>query len=247
MEFKYLKRIHELINTIENKEKSSMEECVNLLAEAVLNKNSIYTFGASHAGILSEELYYRAGGLMLFNPIFGRELMLDTNRITLTSHMERCVGYGTILANTKVNIKEGDVFIIHSVSGRNPVAIEIAMNAKEKGAKVIAITNLSYSKTVSSRHPSQKKLYEFADIILDNHGDVGDACVEIEGLEQKVSPTSTVVGATMLNAIVAALAQKLVESGMKKPPIFYSANIDGGDELNQKLYEEYKDSIHYSF
>ncbi|MEI3117418.1 MAG: hypothetical protein V8S30_05110 [Merdibacter sp.] len=51
----------------------------------------------------------------------------------------------------------------------------------------------------------------------------------------------------MLNAIVAALAQKLVESGMKKPPIFYSANIDGGDELNQKLYEEYKDSIHYSF
>ena len=37
-----------------------------------------YTFGASHAGILSEELYYRAGGLMLFNPIFGRELMLDS-------------------------------------------------------------------------------------------------------------------------------------------------------------------------
>ena len=99
MEFKYLKRIHELINTIENKEKSSMEECVNLLAEAVLNKNSIYTFGASHAGILSEELYYRAGGLMLFNPIFGREIMLDTNPITLTSQMERCVGYGTILAS----------------------------------------------------------------------------------------------------------------------------------------------------
>ena len=137
--------------------------------------------------------------------------------------------------------------IIHSVSGRNRVAIEIAMVAKEKGAKVIAITNLSYSKSVTSRHPSKKKLYEFADIILDNHGDVGDACVAIDGLEQKVSPTSTVIGAMMLNSIVAALAQELVDSGMKKPPIFYSANLDGGDELNQKLYDEYKESIHYSF
>ena len=80
-----------------------------------------------------------------------------------------------------------------------------------------------------------------------DHGDVGDACVKIDGLEQKVSPTSTVIGAMMLNSIVAAVAQKLVDSGMKKPPIFYSANLDGGDALNQKLYEEYKESIHYQF
>mgnify|MGYP000287839280 FL=1 len=161
--------------------------------------------------------------------------------------MERCVGYGTNLAQSKVNFKKDDVLIVHSVSGRNPVAIEIAAEAKKMGAKVIAITNLSYSKSVTSRHPSKKKLYEFADIILDNHGDVGDACVKIDGLEQKVSPTSTVIGAMMLNSIVAAVTQKLVDSGMKKPPIFYSANLDGGDALNQKLYEEYKESIHYQF
>lgn len=247
MEFKYLQRIHELMDIIEKEESTAMEACVDLLAEAVLNKKSIYTFGASHAGILSEELYYRAGGLMLFNPIFGREIMVDTKPITMTSKMERCVGYGTILANSKADIKEGDVVIIHSVSGRNPVSIEIAMAAKEKGAQVIAITNLAYSKEVTSRHPSNKKLYEFADIILDNHGDVGDACVEIEGLDQKVSPTSTVIGAMMLNAIVAALTQKLVDCGMKNPPIFYSANIDGGDERNQKLFNEYKEIIHYQF
>ena len=236
MEFKYLERIHELMDVIEKDETKSMEECVDLLTTCILNKHSIYTFGASHAGILSEELYYRAGGLML-----------DTSPITLTSKMERCVGYGTNLAQSKVNFKKDDVLIVHSVSGRNPVAIEIAAEAKKMGAKVIAITNLSYSKSVTSRHPSKKKLYEFADIILDNHGDVGDACVKIDGLEQKVSPTSTVIGAMMLNSIVAAVAQKLVDSGMKKPPIFYSANLDGGDALNQKLYEEYKESIHYQF
>ena len=231
MQFLYLDRIHELLSCIEQEETGAMEACVELLAKCVMDHHSIYTFGASHAGILSEELYYRAGGLMLFNPIFARE---------------RCVGYGTQIANSKVSFQEGDVLIIHSVSGRNPVSIEIAMEAKKHHAKVIAITNLAYSKSVSSRHPSGKRLFELADLILDNHGDIGDACVSISGLEQKVSPTSTVAGAVMLNAIVAALA-RLVDLGMKTPPIFYSANLDGGDAKNEELYQAYRSSIHYSF
>ena len=133
------------------------------------------------------------------------------------------------------------------MSGRNPVAIEIAAEAKEKNAHVIAVTNLSYSKSVTSRHPSGKRVFELADIILDNHGDIGDACVKINGLEQKVSPTSTVIGAAMLNTIVAELAQKMVDSGIEKPPIFYSANLDGGDERNQSMYQEYREVIRYNF
>ena len=247
MNFKYLSIIKELMAIIEAKEQGNMEACVYMLCDAIMEKKSIYTFGASHAGILSEELYYRAGGLMLFNPIFGREIMLDTEPITLTSKMERCVGYGTILANSRADFQNGDVLIVHSVSGRNPVTLEVAMEAKKNGAKIIAITNVEYSKSVTSRHPSGKRLFELADVVLDNHGDVGDACVEIDGLEQKVAPISTVIGAVMLNSIVAAVAQELVDRGMEKPPIFYSANLDGGDELNQRLYEEYKDRIHYTF
>jgi uncharacterized phosphosugar-binding protein len=246
MNFDYIDRVLKFIKTIEVEEKDSMEKCVELLTKTILDKKSIYTFGASHAGILSEEMYYRAGGLMLINPIFGREIMLDTSPITITSKMERCIGYGTILAS-KVNFMKDDVLIIHSVSGRNPVSIEMAIAAKEKGVKIIGLTNLEYSKSVSSRHHSGNNLYEFCDIVLDNHGDIGDACVDVEGLEQKVAPTSTVIGATILNSIVAATTQNLVKKGMKKPPIFYSANIDGGDELNEKLYEEYKDLIHYKF
>jgi uncharacterized phosphosugar-binding protein len=246
MVFNYIDRVLELIKTIQIEENKNMEDCVELLTKTILGKKSIYTFGASHAGILSEEMYYRAGGLIIMNPIFGREIMLDTSPITVTSKMERCVGYGTVLAS-KVNFAVDDVLIIHSVSGRNPVSIEIAIAAKEKGVKIVGLTNLQYSKSVSSRHPTGKNLYEFCDIVLDNHGDVGDGCVALEGLEQKVSPTSTVIGATILNSIVASTAQNLVKKGVKKPPIFYSANIDGGDELNEKLYEEYKDSIHYKF
>lgn len=247
MNFEYINKIYDLINQVEKYEKANMEKSVSLICDCILNKKSIYTFGASHAGILSEELYYRAGGLMLFNPIFARELMLDNEPITLTSKMERCIGYGTVIAKSKVKFEENDILIVHSVSGRNPVTIELAMEAKKNGTKIIAITNLDYSKSVTSRHPSGKLLYELADIVLDNHGDIGDACVAVSGIEQKVSPTSTVIGAIIMNSIVASVAQELVERGMNKPPIFYSANLDGGDELNEKLYQEYKDCIHYKF
>ncbi|WP_455138658.1 SIS domain-containing protein [Thermophilibacter sp.] len=247
MRFDYIDIVRGLIDTVEREEAGNMERCVELLAECVRGKHSIYTFGASHAGILSEELYYRAGGLMLMNPIFGREIMLDTAPITHTSHMERLVGYGTQLARDQADFRPGDVLIAHSVSGRNPVTVEVAMAARDAGASVIALTNLAYSRSVASRHPSGLRLFELADVVLDNHGEVGDAAVAIDGLDQRVSPTSTVVGAVMLNSIVAALVQRLVDEGMERPPVFYSANLDGGDELNQRLVDEYRDCIHYRF
>ena len=246
MAFKYIDKIKDLIDVIEKEEKENMEKATEIIVKAILNKKAIFSFGASHAGILTEELYYRAGGLVVINPIFARNLMLDTSPITMTSEMERLEGYGTTVAN-KTNISEGDVVIVHSVSGRNPVSIEMAIESKKKGATVICITNLSYSKDVSSRHSSGKNLYQVSDIVIDNHGEKGDACVEISGLNQKVSPTSTVAAVTIMNSIIAEATELLVKNGMDKPPIFYSANIDGGDELNRKIVEEYRDVIHYQY
>lgn len=100
---------------------------------------------------------------------------------------------------------------------------------------------------MSSRHSSGKNLYQVSDIVIDNHGEKGDACVEISGLNQKVSPISTVAAVTIMNSIIAEATELLVKNGMDKPPIFYSANIDGGDELNRKIFEEYRDVIHYQY
>lgn len=246
MTFEYLTEIKKLLEVIETKEHKTMQQAVEVLTNAILDNQSIFIFGASHAGILSEELFYRAGGLVLINPIFARELMLDTSPVTHTSQMERLVGYGTAVLNN-VPIKENDVLIVHSVSGRNPVSVEVAQEAKKRGAKIIALTNVTYSKSVTSRHPSGQRLFEVADIVLDNHGAIGDACVAVDGLNQKVAPSSTVIGATILNSIIAATTQELCNRGMQNPPIFYSANIDGGDELNQKIYDEYKSNIHYRY
>ena len=246
MDFEYFSHIRDLLDRVEKEEAPSMEKAVRALTEAILSKHSVFIFGASHAGILSQEMYYRAGGLMVVNPIWGREIMLDTAPVTHTSRMERLVGYGTLLAEN-APMRRGDVLIAHSVSGRNPVTVEIALAAKKRGLTVIGLTNLSYSRSVTSRHPSGKRLFELSDIVLDNHGEKGDACVGIDGVGQKVGPTSTVIGAAILNAIVAAVTKELVRRGLTHPPIFYSANVDGGDALNRELYSQYKDSIHYRF
>lgn len=242
--YDYIQHIKRLIETVEEKEGQAIDQTVELIEKTIRQKRAVYIFGASHAGILTQEMYYRAGGLMPINPIFAKELSLDREPVTTTSQMERLIGYGTILANS-VDFHADDILLLHSVSGRNPVIIDLALAAKAKGVKIIGLTNVSYSTATGSRHPSGKRLFEVADIVLDNHGDIGDASCEIKGISQKVGPTSTVIGAMLLNMIVVEVARKLVANGVSQPPIFYSANLDGGDALNQTLSEEYKDVIKY--
>lgn len=246
MNYLYINRIKELIDIIEIEEKDNINKAIDLLTKTILDKKSIYIFGASHAGILAEESFYRAGGLMLINPIWANEVLLTKEPITSTSRMERLLGYGKAIMNNYM-INENDVLIVHSVSGRNPITIEIAKAFKDQGGKIIGITNLTYSKNVSSRHPELNNMYTYCDIVIDNHGDIGDACVPIKGTNEKSGPTSTVIGALILNTIYSEVANKLVDEGLETPPVFYSANIDGGDNKNQELYKKYKDCIHYSF
>ncbi|WP_316496358.1 sugar isomerase domain-containing protein, partial [Enterococcus faecium] len=132
-------------------------------------------------------------------------------------------------------------------SGRNPIIIDLALAAKAKGVKIISLTNVQYSRSVTSRHSSGKRLFEVSDIVIDNHGDIGDACCELTGIVQKAGPSSTVIGAAILNTIIVEVCEQLIANGIKHPPIFYSANLDGGDLRNAELYEEYKEVIHYEF
>ncbi len=244
--YRYFNKIENIIDTVEKVERDNIEKAITLIFNANISKNSIYIFGASHAGILADEMYYRAGGMITMNAIFGREVMLDRKPITFTSKMERLEGYGTALAST-VNFKKDDILILHSVSGRNPVIIDLGLAAKAKGVKIIGLTNLAYSRSVKSRHSSGKHLFEIADIVIDNHGDIGDAACPIKGTNQKAGPTSTVIGAAILDNIIVETCQRLVNHGIPEAPIFYSANLDDGDKKNQELIDEYRDMIHYDF
>ncbi len=239
----YFENFTDILNKVQETQGEAMEKAAEILAEATLSEHSIFSFGCSHAGLLALELYYRSGGMANINPIRSPGLCLDIDPATMTSQMERLPEYGNVIVDFQP-IKKGDVVIIHSVSGRNTVTIDVALRAKEKGATVIALTNVDTGKVFPSRHPSGKLLMDAADLVLDNCGLVGDACVEIEGLPEKVAPTSTAIGAAMLNAIVARTVELVTQAG-GYAPVFLSSNVDGGDEHNKIMLEKYKDHIFY--
>lgn len=241
--FEYVTHLKDITTQIEETQWDNIDNSSRNIANAIKNKQSIYVFGASHASIIAQEMFYRTGGLALINPILPSELMLNIRPVVQTSDMEKLDGYSTVILNN-TPIKSGDILILHSVSGRNPAAIEMAIEAKNRGIFTICITNLTYTKEVTSRHKSGKKLYEVCDIVIDNCGDFEDSSIIIDGLKQKIAPSSSVIGCTIINMILIRTVEYLIEYGID-PPVFRSANVDGGAEFNKIIFEKYKDQIHY--
>lgn len=239
----YYSRVSEILADVFEKEADAMERAAQAIAEANRSHHSVFAFGCNHAGLITLELFYRTGGMVTVNPIRAPGMMLEVTPITNSSKMERMQGYGKIIFDSQPT-RAGDILIIHSVSGRNAVTVDMAQAAKEKGLTVIVVTNMNTAQSVTSRHPSGKMLHDFADILIDNHGDRGDASVELPGFAQKIASTSTVVGAAILNAVTARATEVLYSEGIE-PPVFMSGNIDGGDEYNRAVIEKHKDNIFY--
>ena len=238
--FEYINNIKEIISQIENTCAESIEKTAEALSSALIENKRIYLFGTGHSHMLCEELFYRAGGLLNIQPVLIESLMLHVDAAGSTV-AEREEGLADKIFED-YKMKSGDVIVIISNSGRNGVVIDMALLCKQKGLTVIALTNLKHTNAGASRHQSGKKLCEIADIVLDNCGCVGDACIEVDGIEGKICATSTVAGAMILNAAVAHAVELCAQKGFY-PEHFCSANIDGGDDINNRLIEKYKKEI----
>ncbi len=239
----YFDNVRSILDKVLLTQKDNLQKGAEMLCDAAIHGHNIFAFGCSHAGLLALELYYRSGGMAIINPVRAPGLHLDIDPAPMTSQMERLPEYGRVIVDNQPIQKE-DVIIVHSVSGRNTVTVDVALRAKEKGAKVIALTNMAYSTDVSSRHPCGKNLYQVADLVLDNCGCKGDGALQIEGVSEQVAPTSTAIGATMLNAMVAQAISLIVDQGVI-PPVFMSANVEGGDAHNKAMLAKYKEHIFF--
>jgi uncharacterized phosphosugar-binding protein len=240
----YITTITDMLNRIAEEEAESLAQGGKLLADAIQNDQRIFAWGSTHSSITMQDIFARAGGLMLINGVFAPGLEgLQTFPITLPTAMERMAGYADIVLDN-LPIQPGDVLICVSVSGRNAMPIEMARGAKERGLKVIAVTSMAYTTSVESRHPSGRKMYEFADVVLDNKAIPGDALLEAEGAPQKFCPGSGVTGTAILQCLVAATIEELLKRGVE-PPLFLASNVEGGDEYNRRMFEKYRDRIFY--
>ncbi|XVQ06694.1 SIS domain-containing protein [Spirillospora sp. CA-255316] len=191
---------------------------------AMLSERRLWAFGTGHSHMISEELFFRAGGFSDVRAVFEPSLMLHEGTLR-SSAQERLHGLADTLLIDQ-DLGRGDVVIIASNSGRNAVPVEFATAAKERGALVIAITSLAHSRSVSSRVRTGRKLFEVADIVIDNCGVPGDAIVPIGTTPIMVSATSTVTGAFIVQSIVAEVAARLDERGARLE-VLASSNLGG--------------------
>lgn len=230
----YFEELEKVLGRIQETQADRIEEAAAACAKVIREGGLIYTFGTGHSHLLAEEIFYRAGGLAAVCPILEEPLMLT--HAARSSHMERLSGYAKLLLAEADPVAPGVLFLF-SNSGRNSVMVEMAGEAGKRGLTVIGITNMQHSTQTDSRDPSGRKLYELCDIVIDNCGCVGDACVELYG--RKSGATSTAAGAAILQAIVC----RTVELCGGSAEVFCSANVDQGDAVNEAYIRKYKGRV----
>ncbi len=227
----YFDVIIDLMEEIRATQKDNIRSAAEIVAQSIMSGGILQAFGSGHSLAAAIEICGRAGGLI------PTKFIEDSSR----GIYETIEGVGTKLMEMS-DFREQDCLVLISNSGRNPFSIEIADYAKKCGVKIIVVTSLEVSKTMTSRHSSGKKLYEFADVVLDNRVAEGDASIKLEGMPVKVCGTSSIAAALLLNSTILEAIEIMLSKGYV-PPVFMSANVDGGPEFNKRLTDKYADRL----
>lgn len=238
MQKEYTDQIIKIINNISNIEKDNINKAAKIIYEAMNKKKLLHVFATGHSHMVAEEMFYRSGGLVLVNPILVPYLMQHEGAVSSTKY-ERVSGLAKIIYDG-LNLQDDEPFLIVSNSGINNVPVEMAEIVKKNNRKLIVITSLSHSTNSVSRSSSGKKLYELADVVIDNHTPLGDTVVKTN--YGNVGASSSIACSYIVQMIVLEII-RLYEENNQVPPIYQSANTPGGDEHNKKLMEEFQNRI----
>ena len=228
----YVAAIHGILQAIVEFETPAIRKGADAMASAIAAGGLVHVFGSGHSALVAHEIVGRAGGLVPVNavtdPTGGRA--------------ERLAGYAAEVVrgyDLQYGLKPGEALIVISNSGINPLPIELALAAKERGLHVIAITNVGQSQAAASRHATGTRLFEVSDTVIDTHGVTGDAIASVAGLSEKAGAGSTIAGAMIVNLLTLATVEALIERSFE-PPLLVSQNLPGTDERNHALFARYR-------
>lgn len=234
--FEYMNLVEKLLHEVAETNEKQIEVLAKRFADNISSNHIIYTFGTGHSHMVGIEMFCRAGGLGNVSAMLDPDV-LTSNGARRSCALEKLPGLADIIFD-QYPIAKGDIMIITSNSGRNAVPVEMAMRCQKEGIYCVALTNLKQSKTGISRHPSGKKLYECADLILDNCVADGDAMMQIGKVG--TGPGSTIASVFLLDTVVTEAIKILTAEG-KDVPVFQSQNVDGFN--NDDVYRKYEDRI----
>lgn len=219
----YIQRLQAVLGRIADEQADNIRQAGRIVADSIANGGIIQTFGTGHSHIIAEEAFFRAGGIAAVNPILDERFLFLKGALEST-RAERQPGIARELIENE-NIGPADAAIIISNSGRNAGPVEMAMEMKNRGVPVIAITSIEQSRASTPRHASGKRLFEIADVAIDNCVPPGDALITIAGMESMTGASSTVAGSAIIHSIIIEALSELVGRGVS-PPVLPSANME---------------------
>jgi uncharacterized phosphosugar-binding protein len=231
----FLEQVTTRVEKVIETQGPAIEAAARLILETLKRGHRTFLFGSGHSNLLTEEMVYRAGEVAIYTPILVGGLLPTDYPYHRGAFMERTSGIAASVLDS-IPVQEGDTIIVISNSGRNHVPVEMALGARQRGLKVIALTSVEFSAQVPSRHPSGKKLYELADIVLDSCAPHGDASVAVPGARAKIGPLSTILGATILHALSCKICDLVLAMGLT-PAVCLSANVAEAETRPIKIAE----------
>jgi uncharacterized phosphosugar-binding protein len=249
----YLSAARELLDGLEQTEMPAVEAAAEICATSIAKGGLVFLFGNGHSRMMCEEMTPRQGCYAGFVALVEMSLsnhaaIVGANGLRTPLHLESYEGYAEEILKS-FHFGPNDAFIVISTSGIRPVIVEMAGGAQKRGLPVIAIVSKAHCEKAKPAHSSGKKLIDYADVIIDNKCPSGDCIIELEGLEWRTGPVSTITGAAIINMIRCATAEMLLARGVK-PVVLPSHQFVGNTTAEQQLeafYEAYRKSLKHLY
>ncbi|MDD6994752.1 MAG: sugar isomerase domain-containing protein [Candidatus Borkfalkiaceae bacterium] len=244
-DYGYFEFILKNLREINEKQADNIRKAAEIMADAIAQDRLINVYaGGGHTTLCVGEMFFRAGGLANINPIMETGLSVF-NQAKKYLELERTVNYGRSIMKY-YHLQKGDVLIIFHNIGINPATIDAAKEAYDNGVRIIAVSSGKWQSEIPAdhfiRHPSGKNLFDFAEICIDDYNPVGDAVVNVPGLDAAVGPVSNIADFYIAHELEIATVQECLRRGLT-PPVWNSANVPGGDEKNRAYLEKYDGRI----
>ncbi len=241
----YLEQTHALMQRILNEESGSLDQAADRMADQIANDRLVHVFGpGGHSNLATQELFFRAGGLMHVSAILDEGTLLSNGALR-SMEIERTPGYGRIVIRDR-ELGADDLLILVNAYGMNAALIDAALEAKSRGVFLIGVNSHEHARNTAAdhpaRHPTKQNLQDLVDIAIDCKVGVGDALVSLDGMSERIAAASTFANAYALNCLVIRTVAKLLERGIE-PPVWRSGNAPGGDEANAKFIGRFRHRV----
>ena len=246
---RYFDQTLALLQHLRDTQLDNLEQAAQLCAKSIANHGLVFLFGNGHSRMMCEEMTPRQGCFVGWVALVELALsnhanIVGTNGLRAPLFLEKYEGYAEeILKGFKFG--PHDAMIVISTSGIRPVIVEMALGARERGLKTIGICSRQHCEQSVPAHSSGQKLIDVVDVVIDNGCPPGDCVIELEGLEWRTGPTSTVTGGMIINMLRCRVAELLLAQGVKPvllPSHQFVGNTSAAEQLD-RFYEGYRQSL----